>query len=264
MTKPENPPEPPQLESLFEDLRSLPREPPRREMLAGLQWKAIVRGPIMLLLPLMLVFTLMPLFIFSAVNSSKANNQRVTGRAIQVETLSQNQIFVKYRFVVNGKNYTGASVGVGNSRLRNGEPLEISFDKAKPQNSAPVLQSAAEENFPLGAVFIFPLMAAFFFAPLFFPQMRLIFLARKLFTRGTLTTGRVRFVKTTPTQSPFMPGGSSQIVYEFFDSSGGLQRGVTKCDNIWLVQQFRPDSPVIIAFNSGKPAQNVVLETFVA
>ncbi len=236
-------------------------------MLAGLTWKGMFRAPALILLPLLLVFTVFPSILFATVIESKSPKQRVSGRVIQFERFGQKQVFVKYRYAANGQKYSGASVGMETSPLQNlarGAALEISFDKTNPQNSVPAFENAAQENFPWPLFLLFPLMAAFFFLPFFFPQLRAVFLARKLFTRGVLATGKILFVKVNAMQTPVMPGGSSQIFYEWPDQKGVIQRGSMKCDNMWLVLQFHSESAVVVAYNPKKPAQSILLEPFIA
>ncbi|MBW3635897.1 MAG: hypothetical protein KY445_05440 [Armatimonadetes bacterium] len=266
-TTPENSP----LASIFEELRALPLHPPRREMLAGLRWKNVFQTPVWFFFPFLILFCFFPFLIAQSAQSNRARNQRATARVIQAESFDnpqggQPQTFLKYRFRHNGRDYTGATLAWGTSPLtplRAGNSLEVAFDKAQPQRSVPAFQIAQNEP-PWFVFLLFPLFFAVFLLPLLAPQLRTVLLARRLFARGVLTTGHLKFVKSTPMQTPFMPLGSSQLIYEFDDQNGHRQRGATRCDSSWLTMQLPPQSPLVVAYNSQKPRENIVLEPFVA
>lgn len=271
-TTPENSPELPPRDSLFEELRALAPQPPRREMLEGLRWKRIFQAPTWWLLPFLIFFCFIPFIIAAQVKNDRAQTRRATARVIQTERFGrpqagQRELFLKYRFRHNGRDYTGATLAAPASplsALRAENSLEVAFDATRPQESVPAFEIARQEDFPWPLFFIFPLIFLAFLVPLLLPQLRTVLLARRLFARGVLTTGQLKFVKPMLMQTPWMPFGSSQLIYEFDDENGRPQRGATRCDNSWLTLQLKPQSPLVVAYNPKKPRENIVLEPFVA
>lgn len=269
-TTPENSPENPPLDSIFEELRALPLHPPRREMLAGLGWKSLFQTPALLFFPFLAFICLMLFALTETAKSNRAIDGRATAHVIQVEPIDSPQsgqplTFLKYRFRHNGRDVTGSALASPDSPLlllRVGNSFEVAFDKAQPQRSLPAFE-IAQNQAPWFFLVLFPLLFAAFL-PLFVPQMRTIWLGRRLFARGVLTTGELKFVKSPSIPTPWMPRGSSQLIYEFDDQNGRRQRGAMRCDNSWLTLQLEPQLPVVVAYNPQKPRENIVLEPFVA
>lgn len=264
-------PETPPLDSLFEELRALPTLPPRREMLAGLRWKSLFGTPIWFIFPFLVFFCFIPFIFVQTAKNNRAKDGRATARIIQAEPIDnqqtgQPQTFLKYRFRHNGRDYASTTLASPTSPLsmqRVGNSFEIAFDPSRPQHNFPASQ-VAQDEVPWFVFVIFPLFFGAFLLPLFLPQLRTLWLARRLFARGVLTTGRMKIVKNAPMPTPFMPFGSHQVFYEFDDENGQCHRGTMRCDNSWLAMQWKPESPVVVAYNPRKPRQNIILEPFVA
>ena len=102
-------------------------------------------------------------------------------------------------------------------------------------------------------------------SPLYFPQIREVMYARRLYRTGVLAQGNVVFVKKRSAGNwPGWPGSSTADVYVAHQlPGGGRVETVVRCTNDWLVNQFSPGATVHILLSPDQSKRGVLLETFI-
>ena len=269
------------LQSQFETLRALPLER-RRELLPGLQWREGKRhlGPLLFLI---VMFTVMSVALAAIVSQSLKNQKapqrpQVSARVVQNEIVAtdyqntQPQKFLKYRVKIQGRDYFGNTLLNNTSPFSNlqvGDTLEVNYDASDPNSNQPNYNSQqhakAQEDFPTAIFLAFPFLMLMFVGPLFWPIMRVWFLARRLCESGNLAQGYIVWIRP---HSPFsFPNAQTnpnrcEVFYRWMHGAEACE-GKMLCDNLWLLNQWKVDAPVVVAYDAEKPSRSIVLEAFV-
>ena len=144
--------------------------------------------------------------------------------------------------------------------VNQGDAIEVRFLKGEPTVNA--LPDQSRNQAPPLALFLF--MLFFFlaiFAPLFWPPIREVLRARRLFKSGRLATGKVIFIKKRITSLwPGMPGNSASDVYIEFLTPMGKREAVAWCQNDWLLNQLVPGTSVHVAYSDEDSDKVALLE----
>jgi len=259
-----------------EEFAKLAVEPPRRlDSLPGLRLKgSIPRVAVFLPLFFVAMFAIMPLSLMHsdpAMRLAMGPTELAQGRVIANTNASacrgDSSHHVTYSFSVpSGREYRGGTNLCEQSPYYSanaGEAIEVRY-----LNSDPTLNTVASERQPEPPPFLFFFFMPFFFlaifGAMFWPPIRELLRARRLFRKGRLATGQVVFVKKRSMGFwPGMPFNSASEVYIAFSAPGEARReGVASCQNDWLVNQFAPGTDVHIAFSEDKAARIVLLEAY--
>jgi len=112
---------------------------------------------------------------------------------------------------------------------------------------------------------IFPLFFLLVFSPMYFPQIREVMRARKLYKYGAVVQGKVIFVKKRNAATwPGWPGSSTADVYVAYQlPSGGRAEIVVSCANEWLLNQLSPGTTVHLLIAQNRTARGALLEAFI-
>jgi len=263
---------------MFEDeIAKLAVEPPRRlESLPGLRLRgSIPKAAIILPLFFIAFFVMMPLSIMHAdpaMRLAMGPTQSVQGRVISNTTATacrgEASHRVTYSFSApSGREYRGSTTLCEESpyySVSPGEAIEVRYLKNEPTLSA-LASERQQEPPPLALFFFMPFFFLALFGAMFWPSIRELLRARRLFKNGRLAVGKVIFVKKRATGFwPGMPFNSASEVYITFSAAGEPKReGVAACQNDWLVNQLTPGTDVHVAYSDDKSAKVALLEAYV-
>src|SRR5450631_2356558 len=157
-----------------------------------------------------------------------------------------------------GGEYRGAATVCEESpyySATEGDAIPVRFLKSDPIVNA-LASDGRNQAPPIALFLLMPLFFLAIFGSLFWPSVRDILRARRLFKSGRLASGKVVFVKkgTTPLW-PGMTGNMAAEVFIEYQVSGGEKReAVATCRNDWLLNQLTPGTSVHIAYSDDKPA----------
>jgi len=260
-----------------EDFAKLAFEPPRRlESLPGLRLRgSIPQAAIILPLFFVAFFLMMPLSLMHAdpaMRLAMGPTESAQGRVISNSNASacrgEASHRVTYSFSTpSGREYRGGTTLCGQSpyySISSGEAIEVRYLKSDPNLNA--LASERQQEPPPLVFFIFmPFFLLAIFGAMFWPPIRELLRARRLFRNGRLAVGKVVFVKKRATGFwPGMPFNSASEVYIAFSGAGEPKReGVASCQNDWLVSQLRPGTDVHVVFSDDGSAKIALLEAYV-
>lgn len=257
-----------------DELARIPAQPPRRaDLLPGLRFSRAA-SPRMLALPLafLALMAVMPLAVLAgdrnlqlALRETETAEGRVetveAGRACQGESSEISFSFPSRAGVV----FRGAESVCPRSpyqAVRPGDSVPVVYLVSDPAVNALAGETAAGGAASLLPILLFPLFGLVFFAPLFWPRVAQLRRDRKLFTRGTLATGRVVFVATQ--RDSFWPGWPAPTRGEVFVAAelpaGGEQEVKAVCNNDWLLAHLAPGAEVHVCVVGGNA---VLLENYV-
>lgn len=260
-----------------EEFAKLAIEPPRRlESLPGLRLRGSI-PTIAILLPLLFIgiFMMMPLSLMHAdpaMRLAMGPTESAPGRVISNKNASacrgEASHRVTYSFSIPpGREYRGATTLCEQSpdySVNPGEPIEVRYLKSDPTLSA--LASERQQEPPPLIFFMFmPFFFLALFGAIFWPSIRELLRARRLFRSGRLANGKVVFVKKRATGYwPGMAFNSASQVYIAFSNAGEPKReGIASCQNDWLVNQLAPGTEVHVAYSDDKSAKVALLEAYV-
>jgi hypothetical protein len=259
-----------------EEFAKLPVETPRRvENLPGLRfWGAIPKAAILLPLFFLSFFLFIPLSIMNAdpaarlaMGSSESAQGRVVSNTASSACRGAASHRITYSFSSKGaQDYRGAVTLCEESpyySVAPGDVIVVRYLKSDPAvNGLP--NQGANQGPPLAVFLIFPLFFVAIFGSMFWPQIRDVLLARRLYQRGRLTNGKVIFIKKRATSFwPGMPGSNPSQVYVEIQPSGGPKRElVTSCQNDWLVNQLAPGSNVHVAYLDDASSKAALLDAY--
>jgi len=263
---------------MFEDeFTKLEVEPPRRlESLPGLRLQGSV-PKMAILFPLLFVgiFATMPLSLMHAdpaMRLAMGPTESAQGRVISNTNASacrgEASHHITYAFSTpSGREYRGGANLCEQSpyySINPGEAIEVRYLKSEPTLN--VLASERQQQPPPLVLFIFmPVFFLAIFGAMFWPPIRELLRARRLFRNGRLAIGKVVFVKKRATGFwPGMPFNSASEVYIAFSAAGEPKReGVASCQNDWLVNQLAPGTDVHVAFSDDQSAKVALLEAYI-
>jgi hypothetical protein len=258
-----------------EEFAKVPIEPPRRiESLPGLRLSGVV-PKWALIIPLFFVsfFMFIPLSIMSAdpamrlamgpAESAQAHVLSNTGASMCRGAASHRLV---YSFSSAGREYRGAATlceESPNYSALQGDAIEVRFLKSDP--SVNTLRIDARNQAPPFVFFFFmPVFFLAIFGSMFWPAVREVLRARRLFKYGKLAIAKVVFVKKRAT--PLWPGlssfGAAEVYLELQSASQGKREVVAMCRNDWLVNQLTPGATVHVAYSDDKPVNVALLEAY--
>ncbi|MBS0365508.1 MAG: hypothetical protein JSR67_06780 [Proteobacteria bacterium] len=261
---------------MFEqEFASVPANPPRTGMLPGMRIKsAIPRSTLVLLLALVALFALMPLSMLSMDPRARLQfgpSATAQGRVLSLADASgcrgSDARSIVYSFSSEpGKEFRGVAVvcdGAPYYSVSVGDTIPVRYLERDPAVNN--IAGGGSNEPPIFLFMIFPLLFVLIFSPLYFPQLREVMRARKLYKRGTLIQGQVVFVTKRNTATwPGWPGSSTADVYVSYPSqSGARTETVVWCANDWLINQLVPGAPVHVLLPPGGSTKGALLEAFI-
>ena len=261
---------------MFEsEFAKIPVHAPRSyELLPGLR----LRGAVpkwALVLPLIFAgfFMLVPLSIVMSDPATRLAlwpRESVQGRVLAAGNGTACRGFESHRVTYafaskSGSEYRGAAILCQNSpyfSVAAGEPISVEYLASNPSVNA---VAGDNRNAPPFAVFLFmPIFFVGFYVSIFWPALRDVLAARRLFKNGRLAIGTVVFVKRRTTMAwRGMPGGSTQVFIQFKTPDGQMAEASNLCQNDWLVNLLAPGTPVHIAYAESDPTRVALLDAFV-
>ena len=261
---------------MFDDeLATTPVNPPRRGFLPGMRLRAAVpRSTLLVLLALVLFFAIFPLSIMSADPKAKLSfgpSATSEGRVLSAADVSGCRGSAARRIVYafspqSGNEFRGSTVLCEEATYYSaqiGERIPIRYLTRDPVINTIAGTDANEP--PVFLFMIFPLFFLLVFSPMYFPQLREVMRARKLYKNGIVAQGKVIFVKRRNAATwPGFPGSSTADVYvSYLLPSGGRAETVVWCANEWLLNQLSPGATVHLLVGRGQTARGALLEAFI-
>ena len=261
---------------MFEDeFARLPLEPPRRvETLPGLRLGGAI-PKWALILPLFFVsfFVFMPLSIMRAdpaMRLAMGPTESTQAHVLSNTSASACRGSVSHRLVYSfsvqpAREYRGAATLCAESpyfTAKEGDTIEVRFLKSDPTLNA--LRGEGRNEAPPFAFFFFmPVFFLAIFGSMFWPPVREVLRARRLYKNGRLATGSVVFVKKRAT--PLWPGvsgmGAAQVYIEF-QTAHVKREAVAACRNDWLINQLTPGVKVHVAYSDNEFSEVALLEAY--
>ena len=263
-------------------LSHIPPQPPRDpRILHGLNLKrAWTKGPLLFLVPFCLMFAFLPLIMMSDSQirserrATKGNLKSASGIVTKAGWQSAGNnaqgfqsYLVNYKFQDGKVTFNGKSIVYQGSPFANvkaGAKVPVLYAPEDPSLNGIAGEWGTRNVFPVELFFLFPLMFLFMFAPFTVWPLKRLFQARRMFKNGTLTSGRVVWVKR---QNQFFfatPVGSNfEVFFTFTTDEGQAVRTSQSVDNDWLVNQLKPDDELTVVYTPRKPQQALFLEAFI-
>lgn len=259
-----------------EQFAELPVQPPRRtETLPGLRLMGAI-PKFALILPLMFMgfFTIMPLAIMSSdptMRLAYSATQSSRGHVLMTTAGSNCRGATSHRVVYtfappSGGEFRGTATLCEESpyyAVQQGDTVDVQFLPGDPAVNA-LRGDRRNDAPPILFFFMMPLFVLAMFTPMFWPQIREILRARRLFKHGQLAVGTVVFVKKRVAAS--WPGWSSNSAAEVFiafqSSRHEPREGIAWCPNEWLINQLVPGAKVHVAFMGDTSNRVALLDAF--
>jgi len=261
---------------MFEhEFAKISSEVPRRlESLPGLRLGGAIPKA-MLLLPLVFFgfFLFFPLVIMStdpAMRLAVGPAEFAPGRVESVATVAAcrgtSARRVKYSFSAEGRAYRGAATVCDDSaysQVAQGDVVEVRYLLRDPATNT-LRTGRPNEAPPFFLLLMMPLFFLMIFAAMFWPSVRDVLRARRLFKNGRLVAGQVVFIKKR--SAPHwagMPGlSASEVFVTIPTSSNGTREVIAPCRNEWLVNQLRVGSTVHIACSGDTSPDAALLDGY--
>jgi hypothetical protein len=262
---------------MFDDeFATIPAHPPRMGVLPGMRLRAAIpRSTLILLIAFVVFFAAFPLSIMSADPKAKLGfgpSRTAEGRVLSVTDVSGCRGSTAHRIVYafaaeSGNEFRGADVVCEESPYNSaqvGDKIEIRYLARDPAVNAVIGINSGNEP-PIFLFMIFPLFFLLVLSPLYFPQLREVLRARRLYKTGILAQGKVVFVKKRSAGTwPGWPGSSTADVYVAHQlPNGGRAETIVGCTNDWLVNQLSPGATVRIFLPPDKSARGALVEAFI-
>lgn len=262
---------------MFDDeFERIPARPPRAGKLPGMRLgAAIPRSTLTLLIVFVAFFALVPLSIINADPRARLQlgpTGTAEGRVLSVSDVPGCRMSGGRRVVYvftqeTGREFRGANVICEDSPYYSaqvGDRIEIRYLKRDPAVNA-VAGSDLESQPPIFVFGLFPLFFLLMLSPLYWPQLREVMRARRLYKEGALVKGNVVFVKKRNAGTwPGWPGNSAADVYVAHQTpSGARSETIVWCTNDWLVNQLLPGTVVHILLPTDGSARGALLEAFI-
>jgi len=262
---------------MFDDeLASIRTQPPRTGVLPGMRLRsAVPRSTLILLIAFIALFAVFPLSIISTDPMMRLNigpSRDARGQVLSVTPVSACGSSVAHRILYtfsagSGSTFRGTTTVCEQSpysSVQAGDSVDIRYLDRDP--SVNTIAGANPDNAPPLAFFmIFPLFFLLVLSPLYFPQIREVIRARRLYKTGLLAQGKVVFVKKRNAGTwPGFPGNSMADVYVAHDlPQGGRRETIVWCSNDWLLHQLSPGTTVHILLPADSSARGALLEAFI-
>ena len=261
---------------MFDELASVRMQPPRAGMLPGMRLgSAVPSSTLFLLAAFVALFTIFPLSVMTADPMMRLNvgpSKDARGRIASVNPVSacgsSNAHRILYTFSAgDGNPYRGVMTVCEQSPYYSvlvGDDIGIRYLARDPAVNA-IPGAGPDDQPPLVLFAIFPLFFLLIFSPLYFPQLREVMRARRLYKNGVLAKGRVVFVKSRNSgRWPGLPGSRTADVYVGYDLPNGEHAETTVwCSNEWLLNQLSPGTTVHVLLPQDGSARGALLETFI-
>jgi hypothetical protein len=261
---------------MFEDeFAKWPVEAPRRvESLPGLRLSASI-SKAAIIFPLFFIsfFVMIPLSIMHgdpamrlATGPTEAAQGRVLSTTRDSACRGEASHHVTYAFSIpSGREYRGGATLCEQSpyySVKTGEPIEVQYLKSEPTLNA--LPGEGQQAPPLVLFLLMPFFFLAIVASLYWPPVREVLRARRLFRSGRLAVAQVVFVKKRAASFwPGMPFTSASEVYVRFRTLVDANReGVAFCRNDWLLNQLVPGTTVHVAYSDDEPAKIALLDAY--
>jgi Protein of unknown function (DUF3592) len=258
-----------------EEFAKLPIETPRRlDSLSGLRLRgAVPKSAIILPLFFVSFFLFIPLSIMNAdpamrlaMGPTESTQAHVVSNTSSSACRGAASHHVTYSFSSkSGSEYRGAVTLCEESpyySVREGDAIDVRYLKSDPAVNA-LPSDGRNQAPPLAFFFFMPVFFLAIFAPMFWPPVREVLRARRLFKNGRLATGKVVFVKK---RAPFWPGipinSASEVYIEFQTAVDAKREGVAFCFNDWLMSQLVPGAKVHVAYSDDRSAKVALLEGY--
>jgi hypothetical protein len=261
---------------VFDDqLANVPKQPPRTGALPGMRFgAAIPRATPILLLAFILLFATLPLSIMNSDPKAKlalGPSTTIEGHVLSATDVSGCRGAASRRIVYafsapSGNEFRGSVLVCEESSYYSaqaGDKIPIRYLTRDPTVNA---VAGTDQNEPPVFLFmIFPFFFLLMFSPLYFPQLREVMRARRLYRKGTLVQGKVVFVKRRSAATwPGWPGSSNADVYASYHlPSGETAETVAWCANDWLINQLSPGSTVHVLLPPDKSSRGALLEAYI-
>lgn len=258
-----------------EELANTPVNAPRTGFTAGMRLSAAVpRSTLLFLIALVLFFAIFPLSIMSADPKAKLSlgpSATSEGRVLSATDVSGCRGSAARRIVYSfsprsGSELRGSAVVCEEATYYSaqvGERIPIRYLARDPAINT--IAGTDENQPPLFLFMIFPLFFLLVFSPMYFPQLREVMRARRLYKNGTMVQGKVIFVKKRNAATwPGFPGSSIADVYVAYQHpSGGRTETVVWCANEWLLNQLVAGATVHLLVGQNRTARGALLEAFI-
>ena len=258
-----------------EEFAKLPVEPPRRvETLPGLRlWGVIPKWALIIPLVFVSFFVFIPLSIMNAdpamrlaMGPSESSQAHVLSNTSASACRGAASHRLVYSFSFTGREYRGAVTVCEESpyySAMQGDAIEVRFLKSDPAVNA-IRSEGRNEAPPFAFFFFMPVFFLVIFGSMFWPAVREVLRARRLYRNGRLATGKVVFVKRRST--PLWPGlssfGAAEVYIEFQTSGQEKREVVASCRNDWLIGQLTPGATVHVAYSDEKSGGVALLEAY--
>ena len=262
---------------MFEEkLDHLPLNTPRDvSALAGLRlFTAVPRSALILPFVFAVFFLFIPLSIMGSDPSMRLSvgpSKTVQGMVLSSENASSCKDSSSRRVVYSFSPEPGREVrGVANLcesspyfMVRQGDAVEVLFVESDPAVNA-IRDGNENGHTPLFIFLFIPVIVLALFSQMYWPQLREVWRARRLFRYGQMTTANVLFVKPHSTNSwPVVPGDrASEVFLEYESRTGKRCEAVAWCQNDWLIGLLTYGTKVHIAYKDDKPEKVALLECF--
>jgi hypothetical protein len=261
---------------MFDDqLSAVPTQPPRTGVLPGMRLRAAIpRSSILTLLALVAFFALFPVMIASTDPQMKLNVGPARTAEGQVVSNTEGEGCrsgvgrrVVYTFSSeSGNEFRGSTVLCPESpyySAREGEKIEVRYLSRDPSLNR-VADGNANNEPPIFVFFIFPFFFLIVLSPLYFPQVREVLRARRLYKTAEVIQGQVVFVKRRSVFSwPGWPGSSTADVFVSYVRAGSRAEVIAACNNEWLLNQLEPGTSVRVLASARKSERGVLLEAYI-
>lgn len=270
----------PEHSGFSELLQGISKSPPRQpQELPGLRWhNALPRSWWLTLLPVALFLFVFPLLILSTdkdVQTLFHTMRNAPGRVLTVDRapgssreLTQN--IIHYSFApAPGVVYYGSATVPGNSPfalLKAGAPVPVRYAVDNPSVNG-IAGLLGQNLLPVVGFALFIPSMMLLIAPLLLWPFVTLLRTRRIFADGTLTTGRVDFIKRTYTYSishgPVATASRFEVLYSFKDRAGKVRQGRHMCDNDWLVYKLDTGTEISIVYLPDRPEKSIFLEPYI-
>jgi hypothetical protein len=259
-----------------EEFAKLPAEAPRRlDALPGLRLRgSIPRAALIVPLFFVMFLVVMPLSLMRsdpamrlATGPTESAQGQVLSNTGSAACRDESAHRVVYSFETPVGEYRGTANLCATSpdySVRPGDRIAVRYLKGDPAVNAP--QSQRQQEPPPRIFFLFmPFFFLAIFAGLYWPSIREILKARRLFKNGKLTVAKVVFVKKRGLG--FWPGlplsSSSEVYVKFATPLGATREGIATCQNDWLLNQLPPGAGVHIAYSDDASTNVALLDAYV-
>ena len=255
-----------------------PTPPRNAKELRGLSfWRRSNKNMLWMAAPFFIIgcFALLAIALITVSDQSSKRirmTRKTPGKVMYIaKSTMQGQIGYSFK-ASTGELYYGASPTIENSpyaHLKAGDPLTVAYDPSDPtQNEIAIYPRRQESIWPfilMAPIFMFGFVLMMFGPAVFAPASGLI-AARRIYKRGILTTGNIRFITRRRNDNTYFHVASAplfDLFYTFRDQQGNTVEGTQSCNNDWLVNKLDVDSAVTVVYLPPQSRKSIVLEAYI-